>query len=41
MYKYIPLKGKSFIALPKNFSNNNKGLCNIKNDDQNVSNSVI
>ena len=33
MYKYLPLKGKSYIALPKNFNNNNKGLCNIRNDD--------
>ena len=33
MYKYVPLKGKSYITLPKNYSNNNKGLCNIKNDD--------
>ena len=42
MYKYIPLKGKSFIALPKKFSNNNKGLCNIKTMTmKNVSNGVI
>ena len=34
MYKYIPLKGKSYIALPNHYSNNNKGLCNIKNDDE-------
>ena len=27
MYKYIPLKGKSCITLPKNFVNNNKGYC--------------
>ena len=33
MYTYIPLKGKSYISLPKSFSNNNKGLCNIKNND--------
>ena len=33
MYKYLPLKGKGYIALPKNYSNNNKDLCNIKNDD--------
>ena len=33
MYRYIPLKSKIYIALPKNYSNNNKGLCNIKNDD--------
>ena len=29
MYKYVPLKGKSYITLPKKFANNNKGLCNI------------
>mgnify|MGYP003472197581 CR=1 FL=1 len=34
MYKYVPLKGKSYISLPKHFNNNNKGLCNIKNDDE-------
>ena len=34
MYKYVPLKGKSYITLPKSFANNNKGLCNIKNDDE-------
>ena len=33
MYKYLPLKGKGYIALPQNYINNNKGLCNIKNDD--------
>ena len=34
MHKYIPLKSKSFIALHKNFANNNNGLCNIQNDDK-------
>jgi len=34
-YKYIPLKGKGFIELPKNFANFAKGLCKIKNDDDN------
>ena len=34
LYKYTPLRGEGYILLPKHFDNNNKGLCNIKNDDE-------
>ena len=33
IYKYSPLKGGSYIDLPKNFKSNKKGLLNIKNKD--------
>ena len=33
VYKYSPLKGGSYIDLPKNVKHNNKGLLNIKNKD--------
>ena len=31
--KYIPLRGRSYIALPKELQNSKKGLINLKNTD--------
>ena len=33
VYKYSPLKGGSYIDLPKKFKHSSKGLLNIKNKD--------
>ena len=33
VYKYTPLKGGSYIDLPKTFKNSSKGLINIKSKD--------
>ena len=41
MYKYVPLSGKSYILLPKHFTHNNKGLCNIRMMMKNVLCGVI
>lgn len=31
--RYLPLRGKSYIALPKELRNSKKGLINLKNED--------
>ena len=34
VYKYLPLKGGSYIEMPDNFKNSKKGLLNIINKDE-------
>ena len=34
VYKYLPLKGGSYIEMPDNFKNSKKGLINIWNKDE-------
>ena len=33
IFRYLPLRGKSYIALPKELRNSKKGLINLKNED--------